>query len=76
MKTKVTLEEMNNLAIEVECILEKLNDIIILNETGEDNELVKLNTLPDSEYKNFRFISDLLAEYARVFDGVRDYGME
>jgi len=76
--TPITLEQMHSLAINILNQLEQLQQIVEKMEEGPDNknELVKLNTIPDNEFRKLRFISDYLKEFSRTFDGLRDYGME
>ena len=40
-----------------------------------ENELVRLNNIPDDEFSKFRFISDYLNEFSKSFDDLRDFGM-
>ena len=74
----ITLEQMHSLSINILNQLEQLQQIVKKMEDGSstENELVKLNTIPDNEFRELRFISDYLKEFSRTFDGLRDYGME
>jgi hypothetical protein len=66
------LEQMHSLSIDI------LNQLGQLKKIVEDNEieLIKLNDIPDDNYKEFRFISDYLKEFSKAFDDIRDFGME
>ena len=66
------LKQMQSLSIEILTKLKQLQQAVDTNES----ELVKLNNIPDSEYSEFRFIADELYEFAKTFDGLRDYGIE
>ena len=68
----IKLEQMHSISID---ILNQLNQLKKMVEENE-NELVRLNNIPDEEFNEFRFISDYLHEFSGVFDDLRDYGIE
>ena len=65
------LEQMHSLSIDI------LNQLINLKNMVEknENELVRLNDIPDDEFHELRFISDYLNEFSKSFDDLRDYGI-
>ncbi len=65
------LKQMHSLSID---ILNQLGQLKKMVEENED-ELIKLNNIPDEEYTEFRFISDYLNEFSKTFDDIRDYGI-
>ena len=54
----ITLEQMHSLSINILNQLEQLQQIVKKMEDGSsnENELVKLNTIPDNEFRELRFI--------------------
>ena len=65
------LEQMHLLSVDILNQLNKLKKMVDENE----NELVRLNNIPDDEFSKFRFISDYLSEFSKSFDDLRDFGM-
>ena len=65
------LEQMHLLSVNILNQLNKLKKMVDENE----NELVRLNNIPDDEFSKFRFISDYLNEFSKSFDDLRDFGM-
>jgi hypothetical protein len=74
----MTLEQLNSLSINILNQLKQLQQIVKKMEDGstDPKELIRLNTIPDDQFRSFRFISDYLSEFSRTFDGLRDYGIE
>ena len=66
------LEQMHSLSIDILNQLSQLKKIVEENE----NELIRLNSIPDEEFYKFRFISDYLGEFSKTFDDLRNYGIE
>lgn len=67
-----TLDEMQSKAKTILTLLDELQNETLINK----NELIKLNNIPDTEYKELRFISDYLEDYATNLDNLRNYGLE
>ena len=66
------LEQMHSLSIGILNQLSQLEKMVEENQ----NELVRLNNIPDGEFGEFRFISDYLSGFSKTFDSLRDYGIE
>jgi uncharacterized membrane protein YjjP (DUF1212 family) len=74
----MTLEQLNSLSINILNQLKQLQQIVKKMEDGstDPKELIRLNTIPDDQFRSFRFLSDYLSEFSKVFDDIRDFGME
>ena len=74
----MTLEQMNSLSINILNQLKQLQQIVKKMEDGsiDPKELIRLNTIPDDQFRSFRFLSDYLSEFSKAFDSLRDYGIE
>ena len=78
IENTLTLEQMNSISINVLKQLKQLQQIVKKMEDGsiDPKELIRLNTIPDDQFRSFRFLSDYLSEFSKVFDSLRDYGIE
>jgi hypothetical protein len=78
IENTLTLEQMNSISINILKQLKQLQQVVKKMEDGsiDPKELIRLNTIPDDQFRPFRFLSDYLSEFSKAFDSLRDYGIE